>query len=106
MMPLVASLPTGLGAAAVLPALMFLWLVVATDRRPEPPGLVWSAFLLGIAAIFLTGYARAPLVPLVHLAGNVWSAAIARAVFLAAIPEETAKIAVIWLLITRLRAVH
>ena len=106
MMPLVQSLPTGLGAAAVLPALMLLWLVVATDRRPEPPGLVWSAFLLGVAAIFLTGYARAPLVPLVHLAGNVWSAAVARAVFLAAIPEETAKIAVIWLLITRLRAVH
>jgi RsiW-degrading membrane proteinase PrsW (M82 family) len=106
MMLLLASLPTVIGAAAVLPALMLLWLVVATDRRPEPPGLVGIAFLLGVAALFLTPYLVAPLHPLVALANRPWPSVIARAIFVAAIPEESAKVALIALLVMRLRAAH
>ena len=36
------SLPTVIGIAAVAPALLVLWLVIAADERPGPPGLVWE----------------------------------------------------------------
>ena len=45
-MLLLESLPTVIGAAAIAPALLALWLVVATDERPGPPVQVWGAFLL------------------------------------------------------------
>ena len=40
-----------MGAAAVAPALLVLWLVIATDERPVPPKLVWTAFLLAADSI-------------------------------------------------------
>src|SRR5216683_2166774 len=49
-MLLLESLPTVIGSAAVAPALLFLWLVIATDERPGPPIRVWSAFFYGAAA--------------------------------------------------------
>src|SRR5256885_2249942 len=36
-MLLLESLPTVIGTAAVAPALLFLWLVIATDERPGAP---------------------------------------------------------------------
>ena len=42
MLLLLESLPTVIGTAAVAPALLFLWLVIATDERPGPPTRVWS----------------------------------------------------------------
>ena len=59
-MLLLESLPTVLGTAAIAPALLFLWLVIATDERPGPPIRVWSAFFLGAASISLLGAVRAP----------------------------------------------
>src|SRR6184192_1012242 len=60
LMLLLESLPTVIGTAAVAPALLFLWLVIATDERPGPPLRVWSAFFLGAASISILGIARAP----------------------------------------------
>lgn len=105
-MPFLEALPTALGAAAILPAIMLLWLVVATDHRPEPPGFVWGAFLLGIIALLLARYIGAPLLPIVHSTSHPWPSVFARAFLVAAIPEETAKVLVIELLVMRLRAVH
>lgn len=105
-MLLLASLPTVIGAAAVLPALMLLWLVVATDRRPQAPGRVGSAFFLGIVALFLTRYLVAPFHPFVEWADRPWPSVIARAIFVAAIPEETTKVALIAFFVMRLRAMH
>ena len=45
-MLLLESLPTVIGAAAIAPALLVLWLVIAADERPGPPAQVWIAFLL------------------------------------------------------------
>ena len=59
-MLLLESLPTVIGAAAIAPALLVLWLVIAADERPGPPAQVWIAFLLGAASISLLGFARAP----------------------------------------------
>src|SRR5262249_57460380 len=67
-MLLLESLPTVIGTAAVAPALLFLWLVIATDERPGPPLRVWSAFFFGAASISLLGIARAPFAKIV-LAG-------------------------------------
>src|SRR6267154_1581252 len=59
LMNLLESLPTVIGTAAVAPALLILWLVIAAGERPGPPARVWTAFLLGAASISLLGIARA-----------------------------------------------
>src|SRR5215475_9745317 len=59
MMTLLEALPTVIGTAAIAPALLMLWLVIAAEERPGPPAQVWTAFLLGAASISLLGLARA-----------------------------------------------
>ena len=105
-MPVIDSLAAVAGAAALLPALMLLWLVVASDRRPDPPGLVATGFLLGVAAPFVTRLAVPLVEPAVHAIANPFLSVAARAFFIAALPEETAKIAAIAVLVLRLLAVH
>lgn len=104
-MPFVESLPSVIGAAAVLPALLMLWLVASIDHRPEPPKIVGAAFVLGIAALFATRLLREPLEPLLHLASQPWPSVVARAFLVAAIPEECSKVAVVALLVMCLRQV-
>jgi hypothetical protein len=82
-MNLLESLPTVIGTAAVAPALLILWLVIAANERPGPPLKVWTAFLLGAASISLLGLVRAPFAKLLH------------SVFGVAVPEEVVKILVI-----------
>src|SRR3984885_7417262 len=71
-MNLLASLPTVIGTAAVAPALLVLWLVIAADERPGPPLKVWTAFVLGAASISLLGVARAPFMPILNAPENPW----------------------------------
>src|SRR5260370_18472367 len=59
-MNVLESLPTVIGTAAVAPALLILWLVIAAGERPGPPAKGWTAFLLGAASISLLGVVRAP----------------------------------------------
>ena len=73
-MNLLETLPTVIGAAAIAPALLLLWLVIAADERPGPPGMVWAAFLLGAACILLLGVARAPFLLLLHVTEPAWLA--------------------------------
>jgi RsiW-degrading membrane proteinase PrsW (M82 family) len=94
-MNLLASLPTVLGTAAVAPALLILWLVVAAGERPGPPLKVWTAFVLGAASILLLGLLRAPFASLFGAPSNPWLAQAQHAVFGVALPEEIAKILVI-----------
>ena len=103
-MNLLASLPTVIGTAAVAPALLMLWLVVAAGERPGPPARVWSAFLLGAASISLLGIVRAPFVRLLAAPENPWVAEVLRSVFGVALPEETVKILVIVAVSARRRA--
>jgi len=56
----------------VAPALLFLWLVIATDERPGPPIRVWSAFFLGAASISLLGVVRAPFAKIVVGPNHPW----------------------------------
>jgi len=95
-MLLLETLPTVIGTAAVAPALLFLWLVVATDERPGPPLRVWSAFFLGAASISLLGIARAPFAKLdVVGPDHPWLASIMHSLLGVAAPEEIVKVLVI-----------
>jgi protease PrsW len=94
-MNLLASLPTVIGTAAIAPALLILWLVIAADERPGPAPRVWTAFLLGAASISLLGIARAPFVELLAIPENPWISQILHSVLGVALPEETVKILVI-----------
>ena len=89
------SLPTVIGIAAVAPALLVLWLVIAADERPGPPGLAWTSFLLGAASISLLGRARALFAGIPGLTDDTALAMVLHAVFSIAAPEEIVKILVI-----------
>src|SRR5229473_2900604 len=94
-MLLLESLPTVIGAAAIAPALLVLWLVIAADERPGPPAQVWIAFLLGAASISVLGIARAPFAAILAVPGNPWMTQALRSVFGVAAPEEIVKVLVI-----------
>jgi RsiW-degrading membrane proteinase PrsW (M82 family) len=102
-MNLLASLPTVIGTAAVAPALLILWLVIAAGERPGPPAKVWTAFFLGAASISLLGVARAPFASILTTPENPWVAQALHSVFGAAAPEEAVKILVIVAVSTRRR---
>src|SRR5882672_7060973 len=94
-MLLLQALPTSIGVAAIAPALLVLWLVVAADERPGPPARVWLAFILGAASISLLGIARAPFAAILAVPGNPWMTQGLRSVFGVAAPEEIVKVLVI-----------
>ena len=94
-MLLLQALPTSIGVAAIAPALLVLWLVIAADERPGPPTRVWLAFLLGAASISLLGIARAPFAAILAVPGNPWMTQGLRSVFGVAAPEEIVKVLVI-----------
>jgi RsiW-degrading membrane proteinase PrsW (M82 family) len=93
-----------IGTAAVAPALLILWLVIAAGERPGPPAKVWTAFLLGAASISLLGIARAPFASILAAPENPWVAQALRSIFGVAAPEEIVKILVIVVVSTRRRA--
>src|SRR4030081_2374797 len=94
-MNVLESLPTVIGTAAVAPALLILWLVIAAGEHPGPPSKVWTAFLLGAASISLLGVARAPFASISAAFENPWVAQALHSVFGVALPEETVKVLVI-----------
>src|SRR3954471_7932440 len=94
-MLLLESLPTVIGAAAIAPALLVLWLVIAADERPGPATQVWIAFALGAASISLLGVARARFAAILAVPGNPWMTQALRSVFGVAAPEEIVKVLVI-----------
>lgn len=91
-MNLLESLPTVIGTAAIAPALLILWLVVAAGERPGPPAKVWTAFVLGAASISLLGVVRAPFTRLLAHPESPWASQALHAIFGIALPEETVKI--------------
>lgn len=94
-MNLLESIPTVIGTAAVGPALLILWLVIAAGERPGPPAKVWTAFFLGAASISLLGIVRAPFNSILATPENSWITQAFHSIFGVALPEETVKILVI-----------
>ena len=96
--------PTAIVAAAIAPALLLLWLVVAADSRPEPPRMVWTAFILGASSIFALRYLLLLLQPHLAVSHDPWLALDEHALFLVGIPEESLKIFIIAVIAFRARA--
>ena len=55
-MYLIEALPTVIGTAAIAPALLMLWLVIAAEERPGPPAQVWTSFVLFGALFAVTSF--------------------------------------------------
>ncbi|MGJ4928484.1 PrsW family intramembrane metalloprotease [Bradyrhizobium sp. HKCCYLS2038] len=104
-MSLLEALATVVGTAAIAPALLILWLVVAAGDNSGPPLKIWTAFLLGAASVLLLGIIRAPFQHIGLSIENPWIAQLVRALFSVALPEEIAKVAVIAALWSRRRQV-
>lgn len=81
--------------AALVPGLLLLWYFLKRDRFPEPRGLVVKTFLLGFAITIPAGLIGWLLQSPAADAANVHVAALVRAFFGAAIPEEALKLAVL-----------
>ena len=85
---------------ALLPALVLGWWIYSKDmERPEPPRMLYKAFLYGVGSTFVT-------LVITQLLGIVglftydlgsYAGAISTALFAAALPEELAKLLMLWL---------
>lgn len=95
--------PTAMVAAAIAPALLLLWLVVAADSRPEPPRVVLTAVVLGALSAVAAAAVELWLQGHVPISHNPWLAAYESALLFAAIPEETFKISIIAAIALRAR---
>src|SRR5437763_880984 len=102
-MNLLESLPTVIGTAAVAPALLILWLVVAAGDHPGPPVKVWTAFLFGGASVLILGLLRAPFYGIQIAPNNPWVAQLVHSLFGVALPEESVKVLVIAAISSRRR---
>jgi protease PrsW len=88
-------LPGAIVGSAVAPALLFLWLVVAADSRPEPPRVVWFAFGLTAVLTVPVGLVESWLQAHVHFTTNPTLAPFQKALVLAGMPEEIFKVSII-----------
>ena len=89
--------------AAVAPALILLWYVYHKDINPEPKRLVFKAFFFGALATFASTVISGPLLTAGFFSlepDSVWEAI--KISFLgAALPEECAKLLMLWLLLRK-----
>jgi protease PrsW len=93
---LVSNLAPGLAAAcAIAPALLLLWLVIAADSRPEPPRVVWMCVALGAVSVLPVAWVELWLLHHLLFSINPLVAAAQNALWIAAVPEEIAKVGII-----------
>lgn len=87
--------------AAVAPALILLWYVYHKDTEPEPSRLIFKGFFYGGLSALLSTLISGPLLNMGFYTTepSTWGEAIKIAFFGAAIPEETAKLLMLWLLL-------
>src|ERR1700693_467408 len=88
-------IPAAMVAAAIAPALLMLWLIVAADSRPEPPKLVLMSVVLGALSTAAAAVLELWLQQHLPFSPNRWLASYEFALWVAAIPEETLKIGII-----------
>jgi len=87
--------PAAMVAAAVAPALLVLWLIVAADSRPEPPKVVLIGVILGALSTAAAAVLELLLQQVLPFSSNRWVAAYETALWVASIPEETLKVGII-----------
>ena len=91
--------------AAVGPALILLWYVYHKDTEPEPTRLIFKGFCFGGLSALLSTAISGPLLNMGFYTTEPtsWLEAVKIAFFGAAIPEETAKLLMLWLLLRNCR---
>ena len=90
--------------AAVLPALALLYFIYRKDDlRTEPPKQVLTAFSLGMVSAVVSMFISTPLMVLGDFTEEAATVGehFRQAMFGAALPEETAKLVVLWLFLRR-----
>ena len=87
--------------AAALPAIVLFWFVYSKDISPEPGNLVMKGFFFGALATLVSSVFSGPMMAMGVFTNNPSSLieAAKTAFFGAAIPEETAKLIMLWLLL-------
>ncbi len=89
--------------AALLPAIILFWYVYSRDITPEPPKVVAKGFFYGVLSTFVSTLISGPLLQLGAIpdsATDVWSS-VQLAFLGAAVPEESAKLLMLWLLLRK-----
>jgi RsiW-degrading membrane proteinase PrsW (M82 family) len=87
-------------ATALLPALVLCWWIYRKDSlRPEPLPMLYRAFLFGVGSAFLSLLISTILGLMGLMVYDVGSftGAVSTALFAAALPEEVAKLTMLWL---------
>ncbi len=89
---------------ALLPALILGWWIYRKDSaRPEPPRMLYKAFLYGVGSTFvslLISTFMGMMGIMVYDLGS-FTGAVSTALFAAALPEEIAKLTMLWLLLRK-----
>ena len=87
--------------AAIGPALLMLWYVYSKDTNPEPTSLLFKGFCFGGLSALLSTLISEPLLNMGFYTSNPTNIveSFKIAFFGAAIPEETAKLFMLWLLL-------
>lgn len=78
--------------------LLFIYILVKDLRQPEPLGWLLKALLFGVLAGILV---VSVLMPIGQIRITGWGTAFANAFLMAAIPEESAKLLMLWLLLRK-----
>lgn len=90
-------------AAAIAPVLILLYYVYSKDFKPEPKRLIFKGFCYGALSTFLSALISSPLMCLglfTKERGTLLEAA-KLSFFGAAVPEESAKLLMLWLLLRK-----
>lgn len=90
-------------AAAVVPGLLLLYYVYSKDFNPEPKRLIYKGFLYGALSVFVSTLISGPLLNIGLYTNNPATLldAVKVSFFGAAIPEESAKLFMLWLLLRK-----
>ena len=92
-------------AAAVVPGLLLLYYVYSNDFNPEPTRMIWKGFLYGAISVFVSTLISGPLLNMGLYVNEPKTLleAVKVSFFGAAIPEESAKLLMLWLLLRNCR---
>jgi RsiW-degrading membrane proteinase PrsW (M82 family) len=90
-MSAIEALPSVLGAAAVVPGLLYLISLTLIDNKPEPPFVVVASFFLGALSISLLGFLHPEFGAAIERAMGEVFATFSEAFLGVAVPEEFVK---------------
>ncbi|HGG56229.1 MAG TPA: PrsW family intramembrane metalloprotease, partial [Nannocystis exedens] len=92
----VALEPTILPLSMVTPSLLLLWYFHSRDAYPEPASVIWKTFALGVLTVIPVLAFALPLSSYAEGFSSPYLAGLYDAFVLAALPEEAAKLAVVY----------